>query len=56
MKRSSLIICSAILFIAILNLAQKNIDTMNYFIVWCCYAAIIAFAVRDYKKNKEVES
>ena len=56
MKNETLIICSVLLCVAVISMACKNIGSVNYFIVFSCYASIVAFAVRDYKKSKEHKS
>lgn len=56
MGKNTLIICCVLLCVAILNLSVVNAGFINNYICFCCYAAIVAFVARDYKKRKEAES
>ena len=56
MKKNTLIICCILICVAVANLAVVDASFLNYYIVFCCYASIVAFAVRDYKKSKEHKS
>ena len=56
MKKSTLIICGVLICVAVVNLSLINAEFINNYIVFCCYAAIIAFIARDYKNSKKTES
>lgn len=56
MKKNTLIICCVLICIAVANLAVVDASFLNNYIAFCCYAAIVAFVARDYRKSKDAKS